>query len=175
MKLRLFIVSASLTTVGFLGPLPSAFGHSIDLQTNTKEAQLLEDEFGSSRGALAKWINNQEMVQEDNASESVQFLPIAVTPQATESSKANLAEQTDPVNSISLRIFVTFGFISGGLLWLRQSRNYKEQRAKHVIDILQKIETLERIIKRKPDIYKSISPVRKEYGDTLKSIQKINP
>jgi len=176
MKLKFFIlISASLATVGLLGSLPSAFGYSLDPQTNTKETQLFEDESGSSTGDSGEWTQNQGLGQEEQAIESRQFFPVVIDAQSPESSEANLAEQTDPVNSILIRIFVTFALISGGLLGFRQSRKYKEQRAKHVSDILQEIENLERIRKRKPEIYQSISHSRKKQVDSLKRIENINP
>ncbi len=95
MKLRLFIlISASVATVGLLGPLPSAFGYSLEPQTNLKETQPLRRDLGSTQGGWGEWIQNQELVQQNEATESIQSLPVAVATPPTQFSQSRLARQT---------------------------------------------------------------------------------
>lgn len=102
-----------------------------------------EPVFGANLLTLSLW--NKEITREGH------LLPIAVAFQTTESSQPNFTEPTDPIDDIFLRVLIILAFISSSLLWLRRERNPKKQRAKHVADILQEVENLEKIRKITPD------------------------
>ncbi|NEQ18714.1 MAG: hypothetical protein F6K28_01060 [Microcoleus sp. SIO2G3] len=148
--------------MGLVGLLPSTFNSNLEPQINSQKAQYLVNFSGSSTGDSGEWTQSQGLVQEVQATESMQFLPVAVASEVTEFSQPNFREPTDPVDGIFLRGFILLALISGSLGWLRRERNHKKQRAKHVSDIPRKVENLEKIGKVTPNVTRSISPLRRE-------------
>ena len=109
MRNKLFyLFDASLITLalGLLTLPGSAFSDSLERQKHLKEAQTWENDAGSSNKTLIKWVQNQGLVQENQAAESIQILPVAVAFQTTEYSQPNFTEPTDPVDGIFLKVLI---------------------------------------------------------------------
>lgn len=147
MKRKLFkLITLCLATSVVLAPAQEAFGYSIKSQPNTKEAQPLVHEIGSSRHADSEGTQNQEPVPDDKATNSRKSLPVSVPSHTTESSQKSSVGQTAQVSNTVGGLFVIFVFISYILVGLQ----YRKYRAHRAAVLLQQIETLERIWKMKP-------------------------
>ena len=125
MKLKRFIViSASLATVGLLGAVPSAFSSSLEPQTNIKEVQPLVRDVENYKGAAFQWNQNQGLVLQDEATKSIQSLPVAVAMLPTQSNQPRFAEQTARYINTFGGVFLPCVFIGYilGELWSIKSR-----------------------------------------------------
>lgn len=109
MKLRIVIlISASMTTVGLLRPLPSAFSLSIEPQTNLKEARPLVRDIGSIKEALGEWTHNQGLVKQ---TKSISSLSVAVATPLTQFSQPSFVRQTTHYINAFGEVFLPCVFI----------------------------------------------------------------
>jgi hypothetical protein len=144
MKRKFFsVISVSCATSLWLAPTPEAFAHNIEFQANVEAPQALLYEKGNTRSDSSALTEHQGLRLESESTAESTPAVVAAASQVTESSQPNSSTQTVQVNNILGGIFAIFlfiGYILGGL----QYRKYRSRRA---ADLLQQIETLERIWK----------------------------
>ena len=142
MKSKLFnLITVSLATSVLLAPTHKSLAQSLEYQTNTKEAQLLLGDTGSSSNTQGQWIQSLGLVESGNAKVRIQSLPFAATTPPTQSDPSSLTKTTDWIESSPGGVFFTslvVGYILGRL-WCKK---YRVHRATVLV---QQIELLERI------------------------------
>jgi hypothetical protein len=132
------LITFSLATCVLLAPAQGAFGREVESQPLVHDI--------SSKLVNSKATQNPGTVQEDQATESKQSLPIAATSQTAQSSLPQSEQQTTEVSNTVGGLLVIFVFIS----YIFAGIQYRKYRAHRAAVLLQQIETLERIWRMKP-------------------------
>ena len=142
MKRKLFnLITVSLATSALLAPPQKSLAQSLDYQTNTKEAQLLLSETGSSSDTKQEWIQSQRVVEEGKATVKTQSQPVTVKTQPTQSDQPSLTETTNWIESNPGGVFLTSLLV--GYIFTRLW--FKKYRIHRATLLVQQIEMLERI------------------------------
>lgn len=146
MKRKFFsFISVSCATSIWLAPMPEAFAHTIDLQTNVDAPQALMSGNSNSKSDSSVLNSPPGLSGESSSPAAKTASLVAPSSQLPESSQPNSSTQTVQANTNNIVggifvIFLLIGYVIGGL----QYRKYRSRRA---AVLLQQIETLERIWK----------------------------